>query len=78
MGDETISLTIDKDTKAELEDIASALQRSPEELIGQAVRDLIDLHHWQVRRIQEGIAAADIGDYATDEEVKAAVAQWRG
>ena len=42
------------------------------------MRDLIDLHHWQVRRIQEGIAAADVDDYATDEEVKAAVAQWRG
>ena len=38
--------------------------------------DFDEINKWQIARIKEGIAAADGGDIASDEEPAAAHAKW--
>ena len=38
-------------------------------LVTRAVADYVSLNEWQIARIKEGIAAADRGDFASDEEM---------
>jgi len=38
--------------------------------------DFDEINKWQIARIKEGIAAADAGDIASDEEPAAAHAKW--
>ncbi len=38
--------------------------------------DFIEINEWRIARIKEGIAAAEAGDFATDEELAAAHAKW--
>lgn len=40
--------------------------------------DLIPLQAWQVEEIKRGLAEADAGDFASDEEVEKVFAKWRG
>ncbi len=40
--------------------------------------DFVEINKWQIARIKEGIAAADAGDFASDEELAAAHAKWGG
>ncbi len=35
-----------------------------------------EIDKWRIERIKEGIAAADAGDFASDEELAAAHAKW--
>ncbi len=73
---DTVSFRIDKTRKAELDAIAHAMERDRSYVLNRAVEDFIEINNWQIERIKEGIAAADAGDFASDEEVAAAHAKW--
>ena len=73
---DTVSFRIDKTRKAELDAIAHAMERDRSYVLNRAVADFIELNKWQIQRIKEGIAAADAGDFASDEELAAAHAKW--
>jgi predicted transcriptional regulator len=74
----TVTVTLNPDEKALLDRIASIQSRSEEELAAQALREYLKFEAQQIRRIQEGVAAADRGDFATDEEVEAFFAKYAG
>lgn len=50
--------------------LATDLHRSPEWVIARAIENYIQLNASDVARIREGIAEADRGEFATDEEVE--------
>ncbi|WP_373526016.1 CopG family ribbon-helix-helix protein [Nostoc sp.] len=41
----------------------------------EAIAAYLEMYQWQIEEIQKGIAEADAGDFASDEEVKAAFAR---
>jgi predicted transcriptional regulator len=39
-------------------------------------RELSDVEKWQIEEIKKGIAAADRGEFASDEEVEQVLKRW--
>ena len=65
------SVTVEFDDKSlqALDRLARRTERSRDDIIGQAVQDYLDLQAWQIGKIEAGIAAAERGDFATEEEI---------
>jgi predicted transcriptional regulator len=64
----TISL---EDTILEdLDRLAEKTDRSRASLVTEAVQDYIALNAWQLEKIEAGIAAADRGEFASEDEVE--------
>jgi predicted transcriptional regulator len=53
-----------------LDRLAERTDRSRSWLAARAVEEYVALNAWQIARIEEGIAAADRDDFASDEEMK--------
>jgi predicted transcriptional regulator len=65
----TMTIRLDDDLKDQLDQLATATQRSKSFLAAEAIREFIELNEWQVREIQQAIKEADAGEFATDSEV---------
>lgn len=63
------TVRLDETTLGALDQLAAKTDRTRSWLVTRAVQDYVDLNAWQVAKIEEGIAAADRGDFATDEEM---------
>jgi len=61
----------------QLDALAKKQRRDRTQLIEEAIEQYLALQKMHLARIDEGIAAADAGDLATEEEVHAEFAQWR-
>jgi predicted transcriptional regulator len=66
------------DDVAFLDKLAGNLERDRSYLIKKAVSDYVALHRWQIDEVESAIKEADAGDFATDQQVRAAVADLRG
>ena len=71
MPKSTLSLRLEEDTIARLDKIARALDRSRSWVIADAIRRYIETEGKDIEAILEGIADADAGDFATQEEIDA-------
>ncbi|MFZ0632397.1 MAG: ribbon-helix-helix protein, CopG family [Acidobacteriaceae bacterium] len=60
-----------------LDAIARRQSRDRTQLIGEAIDQYLALQEFQLARIDEGIAAADRGDFASDRQVQAEFDLWR-
>ena len=63
------TVRLDETTLAELDQLAKRTERSRSWLVTQAVQDYVALNAWQMEKIEAGIAAADQGDFASDNEM---------
>jgi predicted transcriptional regulator len=63
------TVRLDDETLEALDELAEKTERSRNWLVAQAVQDFVALNAWQLEKVEAGIAAADRGDFATDEEV---------
>jgi predicted transcriptional regulator len=72
----TITAWLDPDTREKLELLAQSTERSRSWLVADAVRRYVADESWQIAAIEEGVRQADAGDFATEDEVKAAFARW--
>jgi len=59
------------------EALAARIQMSREEIINDALRGYLDWQEEFLSRIQQGIEAADRGDFATEEEVERVLNKYR-
>ncbi|MGH7074740.1 MAG: CopG family ribbon-helix-helix protein [Stellaceae bacterium] len=75
---EPISIRLPETLSAEVNVIAASLDRSKSWVIEQAVREFVNLHHWQLAAIDEGLKAADEGRVVAHEDVAAWVRSWGG
>jgi predicted transcriptional regulator len=66
-----VTCRLDSDAVAFLDDLGARIDRDRSYLIKDAVSRYIKLHRWQIEEIEKGIAEADRGEFAADEEVKA-------
>ncbi len=72
----TVTARIPEETVAKLNELAKATNRSKSFIVASALEKFLDEQAWQVARIKEGLAEADAGNFAADDEVKAAFGKW--
>jgi predicted transcriptional regulator len=63
------TVRLDDTVLRDLDRLAAKTERSRNWLVSQAVQEYVNVNAWQLERIEEGIAAADRGDFATEAEV---------
>ena len=72
----TVTATLDNDSMERLSKMAEATQRSLAWLVAEAVRNYLREEEWQIAAIEDGVRAADNGQFASPDEVKEAFARW--
>jgi predicted transcriptional regulator len=65
------TIRLDDETLAKLDALAADTDRSRNWLAARAIENYVELNAWQIQRIKEGIAEADRGEFATEEELDA-------
>ncbi|WP_414574697.1 CopG family ribbon-helix-helix protein [Anabaena sp. CCY 9402-a] len=74
MSKENITFRIESDKKLALEAIAKGINRDRSHVLNEAIDAYLEMHQWQIEEIHKGIAEADAGEFASDEEVMATFA----
>jgi len=77
MAKVTVSFRTEEAQLQELDELAASVRRNRTELIDQAIGDFLWLQARHRQQIEDGLRAAEAGDFATDEEVEAAFDLWR-
>ncbi len=72
----TMTIRLEEELKQRLDRLAAATHRSRSYLAAQAVREYIELNEWQLNEIQNAVAEADAGDFASDEDVNSTFSKW--
>ena len=73
----TMTVRLEDEIKARLDQLAEATQRSRSFLAAEAIREYLSLNEWQISEIHAGIEEADRGEFAGNNEVKAFFDGWR-
>jgi len=63
-------------TRKDLEALAKSTGRNRTTLAAEAIERFVAQQRWQIAQIEEGIGAADAGDFATEEEMDALWAKY--
>jgi len=63
------TVRLDESTLTALDHLAEKTERSRNWLVSRAVEDFVALNAWQLGKIEAGLAAADRGDFASDDDV---------
>ena len=70
------TLKLDEATLDALDQLAEKTERSRSWLATKAIEDYVALNAWQIGKIEAGIAAADRGDFASDDDVERVVGKY--
>jgi len=65
------TIRLDDEMLAKLDALAADTDRSRNWIAAKAIENYVELNAWQIQRIKEGIAEADRGEFATEEELDA-------
>ena len=71
------TIRLDDELLAKLDALATDTDRSRSWLAAKAIETYVELNAWQIARIKEGIAEADRGKFAPEEEVSAIFDKYR-
>lgn len=71
------TIRLDDEKLAKLDALAADMDRSRSWIAAKAIENYVALNAWQIARIKDGIAEADRGEFATDEEVEAVFSRYR-
>ena len=69
MPQSSTSFRTDPDTLSSLDEIAKNMGRSRNWVLNKAIKDFIEYQQWFKKQVQEGLEAADKGEFASDEEI---------
>ena len=72
----SMSMRLPPELANQLGKLAAATGRTKSFLAVQAIQAFVEQESWQVAEIKKGLAEADAGDFATDEENAALDAKW--
>ncbi|WP_027404112.1 CopG family ribbon-helix-helix protein [Aphanizomenon flos-aquae] len=75
MSKENITFRIDSSKKAAIDALAKGINRDRSYILNEAVNAYLEMYQWQIKEIHQGIAEAEAGDFASDEEVTATFAK---
>jgi predicted transcriptional regulator len=76
--DDNVSITFRtaQQKREALDRIAKNMDRDRSYILNEAIDYYLELHDWQLRQLEQGLAAADAGDFLTEAEIQAAIAKW--
>lgn len=69
------TIRLDDEMLAKLDALAADTDRSRSWIAAKAIESYVELNAWQMAKIREGIAQADRGEFATEEELDAIEAE---
>jgi predicted transcriptional regulator len=69
MTTEAFTVRADTETVKRLDELAAQMDRSRNYLVNQAIKEYLELHAWQLGKIEAGIAAAERGELVLHDEV---------
>lgn len=72
----TINVRVPEAVFQQLDEIAKATEQTRSFIALTALSSYLQEQNWQIRDIETGIAEAERGEFATDEEVKAVFAKY--
>jgi len=72
-----MTIRVDRKTKARLEKLAKAMDRTKSFIAAEAIRVYLDLNEWQIEEIKAALKEAGAGDFAGEEEAQAVMEKWR-
>ncbi len=77
-GEPLVSITFktEQQKRETLDQIALDMDRDLSYILNEAINNYLELYHGQQRQIEKGIEAAKAGNFATDNEIQAAIAKW--
>lgn len=64
------------DTTDRLDQLAEKLDRSRSYVAAQAIEDFVARQEWQLAEIEAGLAEADRGEFANDQELAAVIGKY--
>ncbi|CAN7305864.1 CopG family ribbon-helix-helix protein [Rhizobium sp. LjRoot30] len=70
------TVRISEETATKLNQIAEKLDRSRSYMAAQAIEDYVAREEWQLAEIEVGLAEADRGEFASDDEVAKVVGKY--
>jgi predicted transcriptional regulator len=71
-----VTVRLEADKVAFLDELAKNFDRDRSYLIKEALDSSIALHRWQIEEIHKGIAEADAGSFVPHDEVERLLAKW--
>jgi predicted transcriptional regulator len=71
-----VTFELKEETISALDAYAARIDRPRNALVDEALEEWLALKQWQVEEIEAGIADADAGRFASDEEVAAIFAKY--
>jgi len=69
MGNTHLSFRTEESKCSELDKLAKSMDRDRSWVINEAIDSYLELHRWQLERIEKGIAASKAGRTLSTEEV---------
>ena len=73
---DVITIRVSPETKLRLEALAKVTERTQSWLAEAALNSYLENQEWQVQRIQDGIAAADRGEFGEHKRVMEWIETW--
>jgi len=71
-----LTLRLDAKLKNKLDRLSKSMNRSRSFVAAQAIQEFVSVNEWQIAEIKKGLAEADAGDFATEEEVQRVLKKW--
>ena len=72
-----MTVRLDDEVKDRLDRLATSTHRSQSFLAAEAIRAFVESNEWQIVEIEEALAEADAGEYATERDVEALASKWK-
>lgn len=66
-----MTFPIDSEKKEALKAIATVMDRDLTYVLNEAITSYLEIYQWLVDEIKKGVAEAEAGDFASDNEVQA-------
>jgi predicted transcriptional regulator len=67
---QVVTLRLQPSLKKELDKLARSTRRSRSFLAADAIREYLRVNRWQIEHIGQAVAAANRGEFATDQKVE--------
>ncbi|MGD0507950.1 MAG: CopG family ribbon-helix-helix protein [Terriglobales bacterium] len=65
-----LTLRLDAKLKNKLDRLSKSMNRSRSFVAAQAIQEFVSVNEWQINEIKKGLAEADAGDFASEEEMQ--------
>jgi len=75
MAKVSVSFRTDRKKVKQLDSMAKKQRRARTQLIDEAIENYLEIQQWQMEEIKTAVREADGGNFASDEEVRAAFAR---